>query len=82
VSQANFRIAAAGSTRIAFSAWRVPPSCKCGMDRAAPRRLRQPGAGARYRWLAIAAEEAARDEICRVILNPPIVAEGAEYSLD
>ena len=47
VSQANFRIAAAGSTRIAFSAWRVPPSCRCGVDRAAPRRLRQPGAGTR-----------------------------------
>ena len=47
VSQANFRIAAAGSTQIAFSAWRVPPSCRCGVDRAAPRRLRQPGAGAR-----------------------------------
>ena len=26
--------------------------------------------------------EAARAEICRVLLNPPILAEGAEYWLD
>ena len=28
------------------------------------------------------AEEATRVEICRVILNPPILADGAEYWLD
>jgi len=27
-------------------------------------------------------EEAARVEICRVLLNPPILADGAEYWLD
>jgi hypothetical protein len=30
----------------------------------------------------MAAEEATRVEICRVILNPPILADGAEYWLD
>jgi hypothetical protein len=30
----------------------------------------------------MADEEAARVEICRVILNPPILADGAEYWLD
>ena len=30
----------------------------------------------------MADEEAARVEICRVILNPQILAEGAEYWLD
>ena len=30
----------------------------------------------------IADNEAARAEICRVLLNPPILAEGAEYWLD
>ena len=30
----------------------------------------------------MADNEAARAEICRVLLNPPILAEGAEYWLD
>jgi hypothetical protein len=30
----------------------------------------------------MADEEATRVEICRVILNPPILASGAEYWLD
>jgi hypothetical protein len=30
----------------------------------------------------MADEEAARVEICRVLLSPPILAEGAEYWLD
>jgi hypothetical protein len=30
----------------------------------------------------LADEEAARVEICRVLLNPPILASGAEYWLD
>ena len=30
----------------------------------------------------MADEETARVEICRVILNPPILADGAEYWLD
>jgi len=30
----------------------------------------------------MADEEAARVEICRVLLNPPILASGAEYWLD
>ena len=30
----------------------------------------------------MADEEATRVEICRVILNPPILADGAEYWLD
>ena len=30
----------------------------------------------------MADEEAARVEICRVILNPPVLADGAEYWLD
>jgi hypothetical protein len=30
----------------------------------------------------MANEEAARVEICRVLLNPPILADGAEYWLD
>jgi hypothetical protein len=31
---------------------------------------------------SMADEEAARLEICRVLLNPPILADGAEYWLD
>jgi hypothetical protein len=30
----------------------------------------------------MADEEAARVEICRVLLNPPVLADGAEYWLD
>jgi hypothetical protein len=30
----------------------------------------------------MANEEAARVEICRALLNPPILADGAEYWLD
>ena len=30
----------------------------------------------------VADEEAARVEICRVILDPPLLADGAEYCLD
>ena len=32
--------------------------------------------------LSIADEQAVRVEICRVLLNPPILASGAEYWLD
>jgi hypothetical protein len=31
---------------------------------------------------SMAGEEVARVEICRVLLNPPILADGAEYWLD
>jgi hypothetical protein len=48
--------------------------CHGGAEAAAPGE-RDPSPG-------LADEEATRVEICRVLLNPPILADGAEYWLD